>query len=1039
MKHNILILILILILFSLLLVAQIQAAPTAKFTQRRFGNQTENYKIMTEITGRLSLKSTTPDPNYFQKLRMELNTLAEQERKSAKSQGVLMHSLLKLPVDTFGFFVATGAVNFMSMWNHAGGNPLLFQEQVLNLKDPMATLSFYAFIAANGAYLNFRMGALSQKMSPEIQALVMRRITYQAMAAGSFASSVIGDIGNSIKSCANSWLPKGQYRSVLDTTKNADEAKSDQICNEANEIWTAKNITKKYVPQIFSLLAVQAATEVIQGTAKTATSWSANTLYKALVAGGKKAGLEMLFINIALSASPSRLVVRSFSIVGKITQFAFFVGVDHAINNTLTRGFNNMFKPLIFGYSDQFSLDKYFEVGGKYNWDDSKIVQLKQLFDPTGRADKKSAIGEYSFDKFKTAFPEEIKNFSAQLTDWRNHLNSDADAELTSWMGMTTRIINQLQLSESYYRNYITNLFLTSSRANRINLPEEHPDHVDALNAYNNSTIYPYRTLPLFGVRYIPWADSNVKEENAYLSFPNDTEKMQSRYLKQVAYSIQNENKVQEYHLPKAALELVSGTLEALRNGNTTVQGQALQKFMDEYKKSLVNNNVELRLFGKYLTELIGHPNPRLYEGEGFNAAFEQENKNQMDIADFDLVDSHLNINLKDGSQYLTHAMLCGPARGEIKQFTSFDDVIKWWEPDFYPPRIVNSSAKEFCHENGGKAHSDKFYNVELTNSETKQKFKNVTTYIVQNIKHQVLGDYRDKEKMADFTAWWHSEVMVTIPAVLEKWDQGYAEIVEKAMGNIFDRKSFSSFAIDRYTQFNWFNDNLLASNLIDSYRFEKEFYLQTINMVRSKMNFNLPAHGDTSILSEAKKVALGEKSKILSKLVSKEYVNVSLILEELLTELSKPVDMLSYTDQIKSDELLKAMPAFAGQLDYKKYLDLAEKFEDSISEIELAAGLKVVSNKEGSVFDKFPAASASTTKTEKTKVYEDAKITPDFTQSVVAAATAGLRNIEVSISKYARMKILMKRGLRFTKEELKKFNEAGHDKACALTTRGCQ
>ncbi len=1001
-------------------------------------------KAVEDLLRLTKFDSTTADPNYFQKFRIELNRLSQEEHTLSKSRGVIKHSVIKLPIDTAGFFIATGAINFITMWNHAGANPLLFQEQVLNLKDPLATFSFYAFMVANGYYASFKNDRLSPSLSSEAKALAIRRISYQAMAAGSFASTLAADIGNSIKSCASSLLPDPK-QTVANSAQIAKQIEqSNKLCSQANEIWTMNNMSQKYIPQIFSLLMVQGATDILQAGVNGVTKVGVKSLYENILKLGQKTGFKMLFLNVVLTANPSRFAIRSFAIVGKITQFTFFVGVDHVLNNTLTRGFNNIFKPVLFKTFDHQYLNQFFEVGGKYQWESNKISQLRPLFDPTSRPDKRTAEGVHSFENFQSKFPAEIRNFSKQLQGWRDHLNSDVEVELNSWLAMTNRIINQMQLGETFYKTYLEHLFRTSVISYRSQLAANDPKKLP-VEAFKNISSYPYRILPLFGVRYIPWKDSNVIEENAYLNYPLETQAMQSKYLIETAKQF-DASRIRSYLMSKESMQLADETVNSLSSGDPLAQGIALEKFALEYRKSLTNNNVEFRRFGTDLTDLIGQPNPKLFEGEGFNAAFLLENKSQAETANFDMVDRDLRINLADSGEYLLHAMICGPKEGFIKEHTSFQGKVTNWEPDFLPPALVKENAKEFCAANGGGVISENFFKSSLTNVKTDKSHKNVTDYIVQNIDTAALGDYRDKEKLADFSAWWSDRAMKSIPAVLEKWDQKYVQIVDKAMGNIFNHKSGVTDTVDRWTQFNWYGENLMGSSIEDSFRFEMEFYLQTTHLVRSKTKFNLPAKAETSILMEAKKIASGRPSTILSKLSGEEYKAVSNAMESLIAELKKPVKYLKHEDQIKSDEELQKIQdekrkhlslAEDRQLNYKKYVQLQSNFETAVSELEAAVGLKVKSALATDLFSDLPGEQNASSPNRTT--YEVAKIiSPNLEQAVVSAAAEGLRNIEENITKYVRMKVLMRRGLKFTKEELLKFNKDKAMEACSKSTRGC-
>ena len=63
----------------------------------------------------------------------------------------------------------------------------------------------------------------------------------------------------------------------------------------------------------------------------------------------------------------------------------------------------------------------------------------------------------------------------------------------------------------------------------------------------------------------------------------------------------------------------------------------------------------------------------------------------------------------------------------------------------------------------------------------------------------------------------------------------------------------------------------------------------------------------------------------------------------------------------------------------------------------------------------------------------------PTFEQAMIKALADGLRNIEENISKYVRMKVLMRRGMMFTKEEMERMKGQNKAKACASIGRRCQ
>ena len=82
---------------------------------------------------------------------------------------------------------------------------------------------------------------------------MMRRLTYQGMAVGSLASSIVADLGQGVKMCVDQW--------ILGKT---DEA-SLESCNQAWNAWTVRGKFAQYFPQILALWATQATVNFLEG------------------------------------------------------------------------------------------------------------------------------------------------------------------------------------------------------------------------------------------------------------------------------------------------------------------------------------------------------------------------------------------------------------------------------------------------------------------------------------------------------------------------------------------------------------------------------------------------------------------------------------------------------------------------------------------------------------------------------------------------------------------------------------------------------
>ena len=77
------------------------------------------------------------------------------EQMNAQKEGIFLSTTKRFTPESLTFFVAIGGVTFNSMWLKSHGDPLAMERHILSLKDPIAHLSFYAFMAANGFYINF--------------------------------------------------------------------------------------------------------------------------------------------------------------------------------------------------------------------------------------------------------------------------------------------------------------------------------------------------------------------------------------------------------------------------------------------------------------------------------------------------------------------------------------------------------------------------------------------------------------------------------------------------------------------------------------------------------------------------------------------------------------------------------------------------------------------------------------------------------------------------------------------------------------------
>lgn len=928
--------------------------------------------------------------NYFQKIRYLAQKEQMTEMKALEKKGVLASTAIRFVPESFTFFVAIGAVNFMTMYKNAGTNPLLMEQHILSLKDPIAHASFFAFMLANGGVTKFLSQNLD-KLTPEARSSAMRRISYQSLAAGSFVSSITADVLSSVQQCAGKLLKN-------DMTNQKYAQQVDEQCNQALSQWKLKRKTEQYLSSIFALGVSQFATEVVHN----GINISGNMLLNSLKNIGAGKIIKIVGIELLTTAIPGKIPVMTYRFITKTTQFTMFVGVDHMMNSTLVRGFNNFFK------NHEFTPSIYNNLGTALN------LQLAGLNNYNWNPEQLNS-NDSKIEKEKNELLENLQKFSESTQAWRDHLNADVDAEIAGWQENVQRMYSQVDLSEEYYSEFLNQLLDFSKTTYRNHLPEN-DDMFLPMTAWNNKTGYPYRKLPLFGLKFVPWINNdgkqtNVEEDKAYSLFPAETEKAQSEYLSQLANSFTDKINIDSLQVTPEQKVFIKKLMEDLKSKNPMVQGNALEQLQNY---PLVARNIENANFAKLRATIIsntGRVEPKLFAGEGFNESFELKNKALFQQAQLDgseLFTGNKNNLFSLGTQMM-YQMICGPEKAAIQEYT-----LNWTRPDFRAPQIVNQKPTGFCND---RLYEEKFYSTSIENN---GRTFSPMEYITTHLKPAVFADYRDKNSQIEFSRWWTNNALTPLLPKIDQWDRNYQELIQKLDTNLFGRR-----IIDFLTQ----NPNsILKGNITDSLRTENKLYLNLVHLLKSGKKINMQGLGDNeTFLKEISKT----KSEILPIISDSQIITIQNNFEKLVQELSKPTFQIPSNYQIYPEEELlkltesnKELSFLNNNINYKKYLSLKQAYLDSISELEVSVGL---SQKKQSLYDD-------------SFVYEPLQVqNPNYKQKVYQIATQNLRNLEGQISRFILLKSLVKYGLKFSEVDGKVLMNAKAKSTCTRTVVGCR
>lgn len=779
--------------------------PVDQATVNRFNIESQPYNklIMTsEFSERVKPaidKGDMPapsDPSFIRRLRQEIYKIEVAEAKKNEGSGtkhVLRQVRTNFAPDSITFAIAGGLVYFTQLQLVTKSDPALMVKHLESLKDPIAHISFGAFMVANGIYIDMK----TRGLDPLTKQLVMKTLTYKGLAVGSFASSLTADLLVTMKECTQGWI------------KNKNDQAAHAACDYAYKQWTFRNKFVQYAPQILSLIVAQKASEVVEKGAKVGGRF---------LKPGVKALDSMTVKFFKLTAANVDLVitggggvaVKGVRWIGKLTKFSMFLAVDHVVQPTISRIGNNLIQPVFMDF-DALAINRYLLRGSTYNWSE------------------KTANGAgKSFAKL----PKELLNFSERMAAWRMHLNAKAEGDLAGWLDASSKLLHQVDYAKNFYLKYIENMYDTLNRQHLVNKGEfnDAPDRAWALERR-----YPFRILPLYGVKS-GHNYGDVPENDIYLLKPYDIEPRQSAFVKQTASAfypkINTSFGLVGQHLQevKALIKPLTGHLTPYQQG---VQIDRINKrFKDIPQPPMPNKagipedyNKPIRGALWAFRSALGNPMPQLKEGMGFNMAFDTHVGNYQlgQEAGFDLKDE--NYKFAKPSDFMLFNMICGSKKAHIEE-GMFSGI------NLFAPRITSYSGElEMCKDTWimKNVTSDKIHDWKITADG--KTYTNPTRFIIARMYPELLGNFRDEEKLdkgQGFDQWWMKSIIPTLQQTLKKMDVRYGKVVEMVDQQINDHKGYTDWIVDSLFNGSYYLDK----NVGDTLRFEFEVYYRTLKTI---------------------------------------------------------------------------------------------------------------------------------------------------------------------------------------------------------------
>ncbi|MCC2678931.1 MAG: hypothetical protein K0R29_1507 [Pseudobdellovibrio sp.] len=928
--------------------------------------------------GAISVAPTQQNPNALEILRAELERLEQQAQKRSAKDGVFISTTKRFAPESITFFIAMGAVTFNSMWIKSHGDPLALERHIMSLKDPIAHLSFYTFMQTQGFYMNFHTRTERfSKLDPSTRAQMMRRLSYQGMAVGSLASSIVADLGHSVKMCVNKWL-KGKR----------DDA-SLESCNHAWGQWTVRNKFTQYFPQIISMWASQMATEFLENKARwgfqkiSGASWAQKMLNRKTLVN---MAYKITGADVATTFVGGGWVTKSIKFVGKVTRFAGFVAVDHIISNFTYRPINNLIQPALFE-SNALKVGLLWHQADSGNWDESRIA-----------------------DKNVSEFEEEIEDYGRRMQQWRDHLNMDAEADLAGWMEMTKRILSQVEYAYNFYRNFVGEMNTTLNTFYLVGQKKLNE------SATENISMYPIRPLYLYGVK-LGTCQTAGPVQDYYMLRPDVIEQCQRDHIKSVIPRIVRPS------IPLKGTDLAKYNkfVNDLKSTRLFAMGTALKEMQSQiaiYEIQSRDPEMRMPMYGagyiqalKDIIKHVGDAQPHIEKYSGFTKAFEIQTANQALEEQADFGRFSLKYAFNKIPDLMFYKLICGEQNGKLE--TTRLAGVNIFHPKFSPPSLLkpNADRAAFCSSADPRMYSKKVGDKDLHD------------YISKNLNMAAFGDLRGDQPASavHFERWWMQHAKAPISGEFAYYDQQYRKVVQKAYNNYFDNRGWYKYIVDGLNR-----SLYLPKSTEKSLNAEANLYLQILNRA---MLARAPVPNRGTDMP-------GEEQGWLS-WIGDQLSRVTI--QTSIKDVMLPFDYVEYATKSSQEEgfpnmyghtvaevnhlnnLLKYYSNFfkATNLNFDEYIKHSKRVDNTIHLILVKLGLeKEVAVPAEAVEDFSQPATSGTENTPKS--YEPVQVqNPSYKQRVAIAAIRGIRQVEAEIRRYIRMKVALKHMLQVNDREI--------------------
>lgn len=424
----------------------------------------------------------------------------------------------RFPMETMTFFISIGLINGVMLMNDFSQNPLVMDQHLQTLADPIGHLSFYSFMIVNGYATQFlTSGAMANKaitaemmkalaknptsrvaMAAALRATdpvvrekllneiadeagkladrkgsfnpysnsvakkaYMKIIPYLGMSAGSMASHITGDFLRTLQSCVTSFQVEGSASTgagkvSLEKIKDRLNGLSEDPCDVAWREWVMEKKFNTYAPALISMILSTMGSAAITSLAgQVKQSGPYQSIGQAL-AKGKQAVAGKL----SLQGAEIGTSVMSGLLGGAWAKTMKFIG--HFSNITLFVALDTA----IHGWVEDKMLN--FSMGRSYLWPsidafprkaeilDSLIVkEIGEKFRKDSVSCDKDLLGS---ECRRNDIEGWLYDFSQAMMKWREFNQTKAKQAHMQWVDKINKYQDMERFSKSFYESFVKDL-----------------------------------------------------------------------------------------------------------------------------------------------------------------------------------------------------------------------------------------------------------------------------------------------------------------------------------------------------------------------------------------------------------------------------------------------------------------------------------------------------------------------------------------------------------------------------------------------------